>query len=278
VARPEQRDFLAEYLEVSPTLPSFALWRAVELRLLAALDFPAPVLDLGCGNGRFAEMLLGMGGEAIGLDLDWADLRQARRAGAYRAVTRGDATRLPFAADSFGSVLANCVLEHIPEDEAVLTEVARVLRPGGQFAFTVPAPSLKGCLYMPESFRARGEVELAEAYLADFDRRLVHVHYHSQETWTAMLAGCGLGVLRCEPYLPAAAVAVWDRLEHALTQPVFRVLDRRELRALVLCPRWLRTWLLRSYLRRYYLMDAVPDAPHGCWLVVAAKGAASGAK
>jgi hypothetical protein len=60
-------------------------------------------------------------------------------------------------------------------------------------------------------------------------------------------------------------------MEHALTQPVFRVLDRRELKALTLCPRSLRTWLLKRYLRRYYLMDAAAGEPHGCWLVVAHK-------
>lgn len=262
---------MAEYLRVSPTLPSFALWRAVELRLLAAEEFPEPVLDIGCGNGQFARFLFGPGREIIGLDLDWGDLRQAHRSGAYRAVLRADATALPFAAATFASLLANCVLEHIAADEAVIAEAARVLRPGGRLIFTVPAPGLKDCLRVPERFRARGEEELAKAYLAEFDRRLAHHHYHSRETWAAMLERHGLQVARLDPYLPAPAVAVWDLMEHALTQPVFRVLDRREFKALALCPRGLRTWLLARYLRRYYRLDVVEGDPHGCWLVVAHK-------
>lgn len=271
MARLHPRDYLAEYLQVSPTLPSFALWRAVELRLLATESFPEPILDIGCGNGQFARFLFGPGRETIGLDLDWGDLRQAHRLGAYRAVLRADATALPFADAAFGSILANCVLEHIPDDEAVIAEAARVLRPGGRLVFTVPAPGLKGCLSMPERLRARGEAALAEAYLADFDRRLAHHHYHSRETWAAMLERHGLQVARLDPYLPAPVVAVWDLMEHALTQPVYRVLDRRELKALALCPRGLRTWLLTRYLRRYYLMDTAAGERHGCWLAVAHK-------
>ena len=51
----------------------------------------------------------------------------------------GDATRMPFPDDSFDMVIAAEVLEHIPADQAAMTEIARVLRPGGIAAVTVPA-------------------------------------------------------------------------------------------------------------------------------------------
>jgi hypothetical protein len=56
---------------------------------------------------------------------------------------QGDATRLPFGDGAFDRVIASEVLEHIPDDGAALTELARVLRPGGTMAVTVPA-------YVPE--------------------------------------------------------------------------------------------------------------------------------
>ena len=51
----------------------------------------------------------------------------------------GDATRLPFADDTFDSIIASEVMEHIPDDMAALDELARVLKPGGTIAVTIPA-------------------------------------------------------------------------------------------------------------------------------------------
>jgi SAM-dependent methyltransferase len=52
---------------------------------------------------------------------------------------QGDATRLPFADATFDRVIASEVLEHIADDVAAMGELARVLRPGGTMAVTVPA-------------------------------------------------------------------------------------------------------------------------------------------
>ena len=52
---------------------------------------------------------------------------------------QGDGTRLPFADGTFDRIIASEVLEHIPDDQAALDELARVLRPGGTMAVTVPA-------------------------------------------------------------------------------------------------------------------------------------------
>ncbi len=57
----------------------------------------------------------------------------------FVGVLRGDATRLPFADGSFDGVITSEVLEHIQDDVAALAEMARVLRPGGVFAATVPS-------------------------------------------------------------------------------------------------------------------------------------------
>jgi SAM-dependent methyltransferase len=58
---------------------------------------------------------------------------------AQAAAVAADATRLPFADGSFDAVIVAEILEHVPNDTAALTEVARVLRPGGVIAVTVPA-------------------------------------------------------------------------------------------------------------------------------------------
>ncbi len=58
---------------------------------------------------------------------------------ARAAVTRGDATAMPFPDACFDRVIAAEVLEHIPDDQQAMHEIARVLRPGGLAAITVPA-------------------------------------------------------------------------------------------------------------------------------------------
>ena len=109
------------------------------------------LLDLGCGAGRHAFEAARRGAEVVALDTDRAELEQVAaiaaamaEAGEIRARRRsrpsaGDATRMPFGDDSFDIVIAAEVMEHIPADQAAMNEIARVLRPGGIAAVTVPA-------------------------------------------------------------------------------------------------------------------------------------------
>ena len=108
------------------------------------------VLDMGCGAGRHAFELYRRGTDVVAFDQDAdelsavADMFAAMRAegqvpdGAEADVKQGDALALPFAAGEFDRVVAAEVLEHIPDDEAAIAELVRVLRPGGTMAVTVP--------------------------------------------------------------------------------------------------------------------------------------------
>jgi SAM-dependent methyltransferase len=102
------------------------------------------VLDLGCGFGRHAFESARQGGDVVACDMSLAELKDVTgmfKALAYdtSAATNGDATRLPFADASFDRIIASEVLEHVPDDSAAFTELARVLKPGGTIAVTVPA-------------------------------------------------------------------------------------------------------------------------------------------
>jgi SAM-dependent methyltransferase len=108
------------------------------------------LLDLGCGYGRHAFEAARRGAAPVALDagseevagvrgtfgamVDAGELDAAARAGAVQ----GDALHLPFPGGSFDRVIASEVLEHIPDDIVAMTELARVLRPGGTMAVTVP--------------------------------------------------------------------------------------------------------------------------------------------
>ena len=109
------------------------------------------VLDLGCGAGRHAFEAYRRGARVIAADLDLkelapvSDMFAAMRAEgetrppAQAAAVTADATRLPFPDRSFDGIIVAEMLEHIPNDTAALKEIARVLRPGGTVAVTVPA-------------------------------------------------------------------------------------------------------------------------------------------
>jgi SAM-dependent methyltransferase len=109
------------------------------------------LLDLGCGAGRHAFEAYRRGARVVPFDYDAAELKDVggllqamsdegmTLPGSMGAPVNGDATLLPFADASFDRVIAAEVLEHIPADEQAITELARVLRPGGTMAVTVPA-------------------------------------------------------------------------------------------------------------------------------------------
>lgn len=98
------------------------------------------VLDLGCGRGFYLNFTRRLYPEAdvVGIELDRPLLDIARRQVPGARVLCGSAYDLPFADASFDRIIFSEVIEHIPDDEAALREVARVLKPGGIVAITTP--------------------------------------------------------------------------------------------------------------------------------------------
>lgn len=103
----------------------------------------ARVLDVGCGDGQVGRMLRRRGADSVvGVDPTWNQIVVAAARGEVLAV-RADAAHLPFADASFDAVCACLVFEHIRDVDGAIAEVARVLRPGGLFAFFLNHPLLQ---------------------------------------------------------------------------------------------------------------------------------------
>lgn len=108
------------------------------------------VLDVGCGQGRHSFEALRRGADVTAFDFSQKDLDEVQEmframelegqvpaSGAYRTV-QGDARAMPFEDNTFDRVIAAEVLEHIVDDETAMAEIARVTKPGGLVAVTVP--------------------------------------------------------------------------------------------------------------------------------------------
>lgn len=97
-------------------------------------------LDVGCGEGSNTRSLRDLGADVVALDISETFLRAARDSASASAYLRGDSTTLPFAPSTFDVVTAFMSVMDTADPEAVITEAARVLRPGGRFQFSVTHP------------------------------------------------------------------------------------------------------------------------------------------
>ena len=130
-----KKDFL--YLQLRD-LPYFrAFLRAVESTYYQDLPLPAPVYDVGCGDGHFASLTFDQKID-VGLDPWHGPIHEAKKFGAYKALVEADGAKSPFPSGYFASGFSNSVLEHIPHIDAVLAETARVLKTDAPFYFCVP--------------------------------------------------------------------------------------------------------------------------------------------
>lgn len=124
-------------------------------RLMAAAEVrPGErALDLACGTGDLACAAAGRGARAIGLDITERMLQHARRRRDVGGIPfiAGDMTSLPFRSASFDLVTTGYGLRNVPDLDAAIDEIARVLRPGGRLLsldFNRPASPLVRWLYL----------------------------------------------------------------------------------------------------------------------------------
>jgi SAM-dependent methyltransferase len=240
-----EKDFLYLHLR---DLPYFrALVRGVEAAYYQTFNLPAPTLDVGCGDGHFAQLTFDRKID-VGLDPWHGPIHEAGRRGSYELLIEADAASAPFADNYFASAFSNSVLEHIPHIDAVLTDVARVLKPGAPFYFCVPNER-----YLSELSISR---LLGKGYTEWFRRISRVAHADGPEVWEKRLEQAGFRLEKWWHYFSPSAMRVLEWGHYfGLPSLVARKLTGRW----IIAPARWNLWLTEKFVRRYASTEPVED-------------------
>lgn len=184
--------------------------RMVEFRLLKNWlpKGRVKVLDVGAGSCELAVQLALMGHDVTALDFDERALNESRTIHSPElAVIAGDATRLPLESDSFDLVVSNSSIEHFPDDDRAVSEMARVVRPGGRLLVTTdsfPDAISRWLEWVPATWRKRGMERgehLLERMKAHHQESCFVVNYYRTDSLAQLFSRHGLVVEECRSYL-----------------------------------------------------------------------------
>ena len=256
-------NFLASYVARAPLALAFE--RTLECRILSQQNFRPPVLDLGCGDGIFANTLFADVIET-GIDPDKNELRQAGYSGSYRELICCVGSQIPKPDASYQTVLSNSVLEHIPDLSPVLSEVHRILAPGGCFYFTVPADNFEVWSALNQVLSRLGLARQSLSYRRFFNRFWRHYHAYPEAGWSAVATHAGFDVTEIFRY-NAPRLALGNDLLTPLALPS------------MLLHKIARRWVVSTTLRRiaffpfrslFHLWLTPVKHPEGCLVFVKA--------
>lgn len=178
------------------------------------------VLEVGSGAGQCSRWIRSQGGRSFGLDLSHRQLQHSRRIDEMTGVVvpsvRGTATDLPFADDSFDVVFSSFgALQFVADIERAVAETARVLRPGGRFAFSITHPTR----WMFPDDPTEDGLTATQSYwdrtpyveVDDETGRTAYVEHHrTLGDWVALLAGHDFRLTTLlEPQWPADHERLW---------------------------------------------------------------------
>jgi SAM-dependent methyltransferase len=178
------------------------------------------VLEVGSGAGQCSRWIRDRGGRSFGLDLSIRQLQHSKRIDEQTGVpvpsVLGTATHLPFADGSFDVVFSSFgALQFISDLDIAVAETARVLRPGGRFAFSITHPTRwmfpddpgEAGLTASQSYWDRTpyvEVDDATGVVAYVE------HHRTLGDWVAVLAGHGFSITDLlDPEWPVGHERVW---------------------------------------------------------------------
>lgn len=252
-------------------LPYFrALLRAVESKFYQDLELKRPVLDVGCGDGHFAQRTFAQKID-VGIDPWEGPLKEAASRGIYEKTILTAGAEIPFPDASFETVISNSVLEHIPDLDPVIAEISRVIRPGGLFVFCVPNHQFLGNLSVSNFFDRIKLKPLGDLYRAFFNRISRHYHCDDMTVWEKRLTLNGFTLEKSWHYFSPAA---FHTLEWGHYFGLPSLISRKLFGKWVLFPNSPCIQAIENMCRKYY--DEAPEQEDGSYtFYIARKNAAA---
>ncbi len=198
-------------------IPSLSHWRAWEYAAYQHYTLRGKILDLGCGDGQYFRLLWPSANQVVGVDMNPTVVNLAQQSGIYWSVHQAFAHQVPEPSETFDCVFANCSLEHMDSLEAVLAEVARCLKPGGNLLCSVVTDHFIEWSLLPKLVSMAGFSNAAVALHNDFLRYHHLTNALPVEGWQNQFIKAGLYPLEHIPILPRYNSSIWllmDTLWH----------------------------------------------------------------
>lgn len=178
-----------------------AIERTYECYILSQKSFVAPVLDIGCGDGLFTQILF-KDKIDVGIDPQSIEISHAQKLNCYEQLIQCYGNSVPFSDKHFKTILSNSVMEHIEEIEPVLKEAHRVLADDGRVYLTLPTNKFDQYSVIFQFLKFLRLDQTAEKYGKFFNSFWRHYHYHTLAGWEQLFKKNGFVVEEKQEYLP----------------------------------------------------------------------------
>lgn len=274
MAKPQRKnnstDYLTTLIQNAPA--GWALIRANEIRALEGVNFLNPSLDVGCGDGQVAKVVLGNTRKFDwGIDMSQVEIERAKKSGAYKNCKVASVYDLPFKTQEFKTVFSNSVVEHFKDLDTALHEMARVLKKRGKLIITVPTPYLTEYLWVKGFLDSIGLTFLGTLYGNLFNKMFKHENLYTHSQWEKIFKKHGLWLSQHKYYHSKRLIRIHEFLTYiAIPQQISKMLFGKWVGLPDLRKKFVLPHLLRK-LKPTYVAEKSMESGGSC-LLVAVKG------